>query len=144
MAIHEIGTLGRWKSSAAFRYIEEALQDTPLNAGLSVSLSSIPGGKSAPMTPCPGTPATKHLVRGRKQQKYPDHPGPEQRWAVSIGRYRRTSHRVRKASWNLKLSDWDTWSGWHFSEKNVKASLAHAGSKIPAGIKQVQKVRICI
>ena len=31
---------------------------------------------------------------------------------------------MRKASWNLKLSDWDTWCGWHFSEKNVKASLA--------------------
>jgi len=62
LPIHEIGTLGRWKSSAAFRYMEEALQDTPLNAGLSVSLSSIPGGKSAPMTPCPGTPAPQAWI----------------------------------------------------------------------------------
>lgn len=31
LAINEIATLGRWKSSAVFRYIEEALQEVPLN-----------------------------------------------------------------------------------------------------------------
>ena len=47
LPIHEIGTLGRWKLSAVFRYIEEALQDIPLNAGVT-NLNS---------QSCPGTPA---------------------------------------------------------------------------------------
>lgn len=36
LPVHEIGLLGRWRSSAVFRYIEEALQEIPLNAGISV------------------------------------------------------------------------------------------------------------
>ena len=32
MPVHEIGLLGRWKSSAVFRYTEETLQEIPLNA----------------------------------------------------------------------------------------------------------------
>ena len=60
----------------------------------------------------------------QKDQRRKQHPVvPDQCWAVSVGRQGKTSHRVRRASWNLKLSEWDTWCGWHFAEKNVKVSL---------------------
>eukprot|EP00438_Fugacium_kawagutii_P018420 Skav227177 [mRNA] locus=scaffold1396:139548:146739:+ [translate_table: standard] len=49
---------------------------------------------------------------------------PEQFWVVSNARKGRVSHRVRDASWNLDLSRWTTWCGWHFAERNVKVSLS--------------------
>ena len=59
LPIHEIGTLGRWKSSAVFRYIEEALQDIPLNAGVArLELQSVPS------TPAQNT-LPGHTVSGR-------------------------------------------------------------------------------
>ena len=112
LPIHEIGTLGRWKSSAVFRYIEEALQDIPLNAGLTVSLASLQEGNGVPRTPClgtpcPGTPAPSTWTQEVKMQEaiqpkplgtpkiQTKAPGPDQCWAVSSGRHGRTSHRVR-------------------------------------------------
>lgn len=130
MPIYEIGTLGRWKSSTIFRYIEEALQDIPLNSCVTNSrpaskvdesaapievpdlprLPKTPGGEGAPVTP--KVKVTKSKVNV-----------PDQPWAVSTGRYGKISHRVRRASWNLGLSAWDTWCGWHFAERNVKVTL---------------------
>ena len=53
LAIHEIGTLVRWKSSAVFRYIEEALRGVPLNSNL-VRSKSTPNPGVAPSTPMIG------------------------------------------------------------------------------------------
>ena len=53
LAIHEIGTLVRWKSSAVFRYIEEALRGVPLNSNL-VQSKSTPNPGVAPSTPMIG------------------------------------------------------------------------------------------
>jgi hypothetical protein len=129
LPVHEIGLLGRWKSSAVFRYIEEALQEIPLNAGAH-KVESLEGTWAAPPTPAstpsievdkeraapvPSTPKTKAV--GVKP------PGPDQCWAVSSGRNGRVSHRIRKASWNVSLAAWDTWCGWHFAERNVKVMI---------------------
>ena len=39
LGIQEISVLGRWKSSAVFRYVEEALEEVPMNAMVPASTS---------------------------------------------------------------------------------------------------------
>lgn len=124
MPIHEIGTLGRWKSSAVFRYIEEALQDIPLNAGV------MPSQALNPMTPVPRTlamrcqirliipsglstrPTSKSLADMKRENtqkseaKLPVAAVPERCWAVSTGRSGRYTIEVKlnlqvKAGQNL-------------------------------------------
>ena len=59
MAMADISYLGRWKSSAVLRYIEDALQDIPLNR---FQRTQMDPGSSAPttvMVPC--TPNPPHL-----------------------------------------------------------------------------------
>lgn len=159
LPVHEIGLLGRWKSSAVFRYIEEALQEIPLNANVAANPASAndrqmvnPGtpvpstpavhaakfqeanpGTPAPSTPMPSTPmvtvaklqeAQDQGVDAPQPKKFKKPAPPEQCWAISTGRKGKTSHRVRRASWNLNLASWDTWCGWHFAEKNVKVTLS--------------------
>lgn len=130
MPIYEIGTLGRWKSSTVFRYIEEALQDIPLNTCVTnarttnkveekAASSDAPSLPQLPKTPGgEAAPATQKAKVTRSKVSAPDEP-----WAVSTGRYGKISHRIRRASWNLGLSAWDTWCGWHFAERNVKVTL---------------------
>ena len=126
LPIHAIGALGRWKSSAVFRYIEEALQDIPLNEG------AVGTERSDPM------PVVEIKVRKSQVKTERAQPAmPEQPWAASTGRNGRVSHRVRKASWSLSLSSWDTWCGWHFAEKNVKVMLT------PHLIKGTHKCKRC-
>ena len=129
LPVHEIGLLGRWKSSAVFRYIEEALQEIPLNAGAH-KVEALGGAWASPTTPAP-----PQLTEEDKEKLVPvpnapkqraicvKPPGPEQCWAVSSGRNGRVSHRIRKASWNVSLAAWDTWCGWHFAERNVKVMI---------------------
>ena len=134
LPVHEIGLLGRWKSSAVFRYIEEALQEIPLNTNVMATTTGAQDRQMiCPGTPVPGTPVAnvakfqevqedKEPAPQTRKAKKPE--PPEQCWAVSTGRKGRTSHRVRRASWNLSLASWDTWCGWHFAEKNVKVTLS--------------------
>ena len=56
LPVHEIGLLGRWKSSAVFRYIEEALQEIPLNTNV---MATTTGAQDRQMI-CPGTPVPGH------------------------------------------------------------------------------------
>ena len=132
--MHEIGTLERWKPSAVFCYIEEALQDIPLNANAFGSNQVIPRTRGQ-IEFNPGAPglaamqdmgqsiveAKTHDVQVSKQKKQPALP--DQCWAVSSGRNGKVSHRARKASWNLSLGNWGTWCGCHFAEKNIKMML---------------------
>ena len=129
LPVHEIGLLGRWKSSAVFRYIEEALQEIPLNAGAQ-KVESLEGTWAAPSTPASTFPIEVDKDRAAPAPRTPKTkavsvkpPGPEQCWAVSSGRNGRVSHRIRKASWNVSLAAWDTWCGWHFAERNVKVMI---------------------
>ena len=134
LPVHEIGLLGRWKSSAVFRYIEEALQEIPLNTNVMATTTGAQDRQMiCPGTPVPGTPVANVAKFQEVQEDKEPAPQtrkakkpapPEQCWAVSTGRKGRTSHRVRRASWNLSLASWDTWCGWHFAEKNVKVTLS--------------------
>eukprot|EP00435_Cladocopium_sp_Y103_P045957 s46_g13.t1 len=134
LPIHEIGTLGRWRSSAVFRYIEEALQDIPLNANVNqgdlwdvrpIQLKEDRRDEGEPEVKFQEREAEPKETRevGKARIKPVKPPGPEECWAVSTGRSGKVSHRVRKASWNLNLAQWDTWCGWHFAERNVKVVL---------------------
>ena len=134
LPVHAIGLLGRWKSSAVFRYIEEALQEIPLNTNVMANTAVTQDRQLiCPGTPVPGTPAA-HVTKFQEGQEEKESAPPtrrarkptppEQCWAVSTGRKGKTSHRVRRASWNLSLASWDTWCGWHFAEKNVKVTLS--------------------
>eukprot|EP00438_Fugacium_kawagutii_P003145 Skav224992 [mRNA] locus=scaffold373:32709:39847:- [translate_table: standard] len=125
--LHEIAMLGRWKSSAVFRYGEEALQDIPLNNHFGGNGSNVMEAKSLthPFPPVQpgGVPVREQTVKHSKPVVCKPQI-PEQFWVVSNARKGRVSHRVRDASWNLDLSRWSTWCGWHFAERNVKVSLS--------------------
>ena len=129
MHVHEIAMLGRWKSSCVFRYIEEAMQDIPLNQGFRPPVTS-------PQNPSCTSPAENNGKKesGLKTSRCPKETVtkldvrpvvPEEIWVVSTATRRKVSHRVRQASWNLKLCQWDTWCGWHFADRNVKVTMTN-------------------
>ena len=125
--VQEIAMLGRWKSSCVFRYIEEAVQDIPLNnfreAQQIPKAPRVPPETEEVSTSKPSKHAGKDV---KKQVAVNVTPVvPEEIWVVSTARSRRVSHRVRQASWDLRLSLWDTWCGWHFADRNVKVSMTN-------------------
>ena len=69
LPVHEIGLLGRWKSSAVFRYIEEALQEIPLNAGAH-KVESLEGTWAAPSTPASTFPIEVDKDRDSPSSKH--------------------------------------------------------------------------
>ena len=110
MPVHEMDLLGRWKSSAVFRYIEEALQEIPLytvtgDQETETKLRQIYPGTPMPATPAPSRPASYSWEESPPKVKpvveYQKPPTPDQCWAVSIGPNGKTSHRVQRASWNF-------------------------------------------
>ena len=134
LSIYEIASLGRWKSSAVFRYVEEALEEVPLNDRQKLNEPQIQHTDS---TKAPGK-RSKRKPEGEQEGKTQPLPkAPEEFWAIS--RYRSTAvgHRVRQASWNLALDRWSTWCGWKFAERNVKVTLA------PFLMKGITKCKKC-
>lgn len=147
--------------SAVFRYIEEALQDIPLNANV-VGMDETeqlrqhinPGTPvpcAAPNTPIPcpaGSGVSVALLPSVTNNSVqpaslwrPNKPVvPDQCWVVSTGIHGRTSHRVRRASWNLSLASWDTWCRWHFAEKNDEEREGDLIAKVPEQHQPVQEV----
>ena len=146
--IQDIAFLGRWKSSAVFRYIEQALQDVPANLR---ALTTPRGSESSSEmvqvkekvikfkeeTDNGLKDRVKHaeakfqqldgrlaVLEEAKEQ------GPKMLdyqhgtlWALSKGRTGRLLHVVKQASWNLPLQDWSTSCGWKFARRNVKVEL---------------------
>ena len=164
LGIHEISVLGRWKSSAVFRYIEEALEEVPLN-------SLILGKRPAESGRTHGEPAVHDIHRSDGGQQKPPRLGkdplpsprqmrdgetevkeptaePEtkevmnksgnQMWAISSRRGKRLAHSVLQASWNLDLDKWATRCGWKFAAKHVKVQLT---DRLPFGITKCQKCK---
>ena len=161
--IQDISFLGRWRSSAVFRYMEEAMQERPMNTkamtpteeeakGALVNhtqsmerwTNKLVGdgrepknapeqGAQAPMTPAPRTPAPGTPV----PIIIPSDPEELALWATSCTKGRgKTTHYVTKASWQVDLNEWATACGWHFAQRSVKVSL----SKVPpAGAKRCMK-----
>ena len=128
LSLPETSFLGRWKSSAVFRYVEEALQELPAN------------WRSTPVQRGPEEDVGQggSQVRGRKRkvasqgeettnagaEKTTYAPGPL--WAVSRSRNGKTTHLVSQAAWNLPLREWQTACGWHFARLNTKVVLTRS------------------
>ena len=131
MSVPEISFLGRWKSSAVFRYIEEALQELPANQRIPIA-SDTTGKAPGPKTP---QVASKGRKRGREEAAAVELPELKRvheveaaeecpiLWAISRGRNGKTAHVVAQASWNMALEDWHTACGWHFARANTKVEL---------------------
>eukprot|EP00435_Cladocopium_sp_Y103_P033863 s2227_g8.t1 len=141
LEIQDISFLGRWKSSAVFRYMEEAMQERPMNSRLvetseeEAKFSVVNHAQSlerwtetlaatAPRTPAPQTPA--RVAPGTpKPLAIPEDPETMELWATSWARGRkRVAHFVTRASWQVDLNEWATACGWHFAQRAVKVSLA--------------------
>ncbi len=150
MPIQEIAMLGRWKSSAVFRYVEEALQDIPLNNSVRGTDPQDNGGlpdgirgfkrrvettQELHQLKVPGDKASEKTSRVPKVQKISPQV-PEQIWVISTARKGQLGHRVRQASWDMPLHRWATWCGWHFADRNVKVSMV---TKLQQGMKRCKK-----
>lgn len=148
MDIQDISFLGRWRSSAVFRYMEEAMQEHPMNARVVevsekeikesvvnhtqslerwtdklVGSEAIPPSTPAPRTPAPGTPGPAPGTPG--PVVIPNDPEDLGLWATSWTRAKKkVTHVVLKASWQLDLNEWATACGWHFAQRSVKVSLS--------------------
>ena len=127
--IQTVGFLGRWKSSAVFRYVEEAMKEMPLNRQVKVGTwakTSISPTSEAGIPEGTNTgPAEKvDEPMGEKDGHEPRNGEDEAPlWAVSRTRDRSIIHKVKEASWNIQLNEWKTMCGWHFAKHNVKVEL---------------------
>ena len=117
--IQTLGFLGRWRSSAVFRYVEEAMKEMPLNKQTKLGQ----GAKPEPPSSIHAGGETLEVIPGRQDIPVPA-PAPEIRpqeelplWAVSRSRDKAIIHRVREASWNLPLNEWKTACGRHFARQ---------------------------
>ena len=140
-----ISFLGRWRSSAVLRYIEEALSQMPINikksAGETADSKKGMLGKDQPVAgdnietePM----VTKETVVHEKVVKFvkdknaiiiPGDPDEEDMWAISNHSRGRVAHVVTKASWGLDLDEWQTHCGWHFAQRFVKVQLVRRPPK---------------
>ena len=128
MAIQEISFLGRWKSSAVFRYMEEALELVAVNKrdGKMVTSSAEadhtePAQQKATAIP-PEDPPKEDTFRVYKRKSSED-TAEEDLWILSKTRGNSVAHHIGKASWNIPLDEWSTRCGWAFARKNVKVSI---------------------
>ena len=144
--ITTIGFLGRWKSSAVLRYVEEALSEMPANSKQQNKEVQEESGKTMPDTPQPVAvegPAQLQEVEKRVTVKetvvksvmakdaiiIPADPEEEDMWAISSHSRGKVAHVVTKASWGLDLDDWQTHCGWHFAQRFVKVQLVRRPPK---------------
>ena len=160
MDVAGVSFLGRWKSSAVLRYIEEALQCLPANRkllekkalhdpflkeALDIKSRGDLGGKAHVQTvegeeEVKKGPGDTGNGEGRDVNLSPEEqakpPEVGNLWAISTNRSKRTAHVVTLAAWGLSLDSWSTACGWHFAEKCVKVKLT---KERPPGIKVCAK-----
>ena len=125
LGLTTIGSLGRWKSSAVLRYVEEALSQLPANVrAVNPSREGTKkyeaGSGQDPATPmgngeC-GKEQKEAIVKEKVVQEkvvkfvksneaiiIPADPEEEDMWAISAHSRGRMAHVVTKASWGLDL-----------------------------------------
>ena len=148
--------LGRWKSSAVLRYIEDALQSMPANRKLLEKMAEkdpflkedaeirvrgdMSGKTRSPGATVPGQQHMEETIKeglvDMEKQYEPDELAKvtevEHLWAISASRSTKTAHVVARAAWGLDLDSWSTACGWHFAEKFVKVKLM---KECPEGIR---------
>ena len=150
LSVHSIQFLGRWKSSAVFRYIEEAMTELPMN----VKTHAEPKEDESPqqekfrkkaLRP-KSAAAPPKAVEPQNEEGHAD-PDPEikpllkeeqggQVYAMSRSRGKWTKHIVGQAAWGIPLDSWSTICGWNFAKRNVKVELTQ---KPPKGAPQCKK-----
>jgi hypothetical protein len=149
MSIQTIQFLGRWRSSAVFRYIEEAMTEIPMN-----TLPHEPQGESTTKNPEESQnrralrpkasakakaqlPEEEPQVNQAKQLISDGQEGPI--YAISRSRGGWTKHIVGKAAWGIPLDSWSTICGWNFARRNVKVELTQNPSKNATECKKCSK-----
>ena len=142
MQLFDVAFLGRWKSSAVMRYIEEAMEQLAINKRVGsqegpkclqdVSEAQLHEPEKrelpAPVTPASGGHEVKIVeIQERervREKQIPAEPKEDKRlWAISRSRSGRVRHWVMQASWGIPLDEWATACGWHFAKTNVKVEL---------------------
>ena len=150
VSVHYIQFLGRWKSSAVFRYIEEAMMEVPLNIDRETKDTEVkpiiaettrekkalrPKARAAPKGPqdteMQSASPVKPLVENTTNEEV---------YAVSNTRGKWTKHWVGQAAWGIPLDQWNTLCGWNFAKKNVKVELTKRPSRATVACKKCQKV----
>eukprot|EP00438_Fugacium_kawagutii_P013596 Skav223057 [mRNA] locus=scaffold1069:397339:398856:+ [translate_table: standard] len=121
MAVPDIGFLGRWRSSAIFRYVEEALAELPLNS------RTYPGEIHRQKEETKRTEVVERIVKERSTAEGTEvQTNTKPLWAISISSRGKVAHRVERAAWGLSISQWTTVCGWRFARNNVKVELTRS------------------
>lgn len=109
--------LGRWKSAAVFRYMEEAMAELPVND------TTKECKKAEPAVPVVNVEEEDAPVTVKGPAIKAQGPNKKPLWAVSISSRGKVAHRVGKASWGMPIAEWTTMCGWHFARNNARVEL---------------------
>ena len=138
LGIYDISFLGRWKSSAVLRYIEGALEATPLNRPRStdkamtlakeIELAQVDFEEGAPgkkRKSSPQQPAAKSEAApsGSKMASVEPPIDKSQLFVVFSSPRGKMRHTVANAGWGIPLDKWTTTCGWPFARYHVKVEL---------------------
>ena len=144
MSVTCISYLGRWRSTAVFRYVEEALQFLPSNSahskgnteGHTTGEEGTHGGciSAEQFMRCQATESTKstkkEIVEVKKKEVNNTYVNEvkinelEQVYAVAPKRGGgRIAHWVSRAAWGMDLDSWSTSCGWRFAKRFEKVQL---------------------
>ena len=151
MSVANISFLGRWKSAAVFRYVEEALQFVPSNDH-KISYESCVSKKEdnyqevgsevkflenkAVEDRGKESEGSQKQVHSRTNFKITQEET-EELYAIAPGRNRtRMAHWVSRAAWGADLDSWATACGWRFARRCEKVQLV---VKIPNKALMCQK-----
>ena len=122
--LSDIMFLGRWKSAAVFRYMEEAMAEMPVNSRQNFAETKSQEVTNASYETPEDTAPTKisePLVKGPEINSKAKSTKPL--WAISSSRGGKVAHRVGRASWGMPVSEWNTLCGWHFAKANTRVEL---------------------
>ena len=140
MQLFDVAFLGRWKSSAVMRYIEEAMEQLAINkrveghgvsrghkASEETPVNMMEGPEVIASTASSSTSKEIKVVeiheKIRVQEKLVEPKEDKKLWAISRSRSGRVRHWVMQASWGIPLDEWATACGWHFAKTNVRVEL---------------------
>ena len=155
MPLTSISFLGRWKSTAVFRYVEEALQFVPSNENKisfedctskredvyqelvseTKFMEDLGKVKDNPKKRKPEA-QPKMEVKVVQEMKVED---AEELFALAPSRSQgRIAHWVTKAAWGADLDTWATACGWKFARRCEKVTLV---TKVPGKSTPMPEVR---
>ena len=151
MGVASISYLGRWRSTAVFRYVEEALQFLPSNSasneGKTEKCQEEDGTTRGDcmsseqflmnQAGAPSEPKEERIIEVKKKEVHNNTYVSEVKideadhvYAVAPRRGGgRIAHSVSRAAWGVDLDSWSTACGWRFAKRFEKVQLM---TNIPA------------